>query len=142
MVRLRLTLSVISLALAACLTLSCGVGSPPKHLLESITLSPGMADAQNYANGQVQFTATGTYTTAPTIVTPLSATWGACYQLAPTTAVNVSQSGIAQCTAGASGTFFIWATVPLDLPGAYNCPAENACGGGCVVQATALLTCP
>lgn len=142
MSRLRLTLSAISLTTAACLALSCGMGNPPQHMLESITLNPTSADAGNYANGQVQFVATGQYSTAPTIVTPLMATWGACYQFQPTTAVTVSQNGVAQCTPGASGTFFVWANDPIGGSGTFNCSAETACGGGCVVQANALLTCP
>jgi len=136
MSNLRLPLSVAVLAVAACLTLACGVSSPPQHMLTSITLSP------TSANGQVQFVATGTYTTAPVTVTPLTATWGACYQFQPTTAVTVSSTGLAQCASGASGTFFVWANDPIDAPGTYSCPAENACGGGCVVQGNALLTCP
>lgn len=139
---LRLTLSTLTLVIAALLTLSCGLGSPPKHVLESVTLNPQTADAQNFSNGQVQFVATGAYTTAPTIVTPLSATWGACYNFATTTEVTVTSNGLAQCTSGASGTFIVWASVPLDLPGAASCTAETACGGGCFVQGNALLTCP
>lgn len=137
---LRLILSVFALALAASLALSCGLGSP-KHVLESVTLNPSIADAQNYPDGQVQFTATGYYMTAPTVVTPLSATWGTCYQLEATTGVSISSNGLAQCSAGASGTYMIWADVPLDL-GDVPCPAITACGGGCVVQGNALLTCP
>ena len=142
MAKLRLTLSAMSLAAAASVALSCGVNNPPKHVLETITLNPSIADAQNYPNGQVQFVATGNYMSAPTVVTPLTATWGACNQFQTTTAVTVGSNGLAQCSAGASGTYTVWANVPLDIPGVANCTAENACGGGCVVQGNALLTCP
>jgi hypothetical protein len=142
MANLRVTLSAVSLAAAASVAFSCGVNNPPKHVLETITLNPSIADAQNYPNGQVQFVATGNYMTPPTVVTPLTATWGACNQFQTTTAVTVGSNGLAQCSAGASGTYMVWANVPLDIPGVANCTAENACGGGCVVQGNALLTCP
>jgi len=141
MEKLRLTLSLFVLAVAATATLCCGMPSLSHHQLTSITLSPTMADAQNYPQGLVQFTATGYYMTAPLVVTPLSATWGACYQLAPTSAVSISSTGLAQCASGAAGTYFIWANDPIG-DGTYSCPAQTACGGGCTVQATALLTCP
>jgi hypothetical protein len=141
MAKLRTVLPVCFLAVAALLALSCGIHQPG-HPLESITLSPTTADAENYPNGQVQFTATGNYMTPPLTVTPLSATWGACYQFQPTTEVSVTSTGLAQCSSGASGTFFVWANAPIDANGVYDCPANTVCGGGCVVQANALLTCP
>ncbi len=141
MKKARFTVAALVLALAASLTLACGIRSPFSHQLTSITLNPATADAQNYPQGEVQFTATGYYMNPTSVVTPLSATWGACYQTAATTAVSVSSTGLARCASGASGTFFIWASDPIG-DGTFNCPAENACGGGCTVQATALLTCP
>ena len=49
----------------------CGGTSTPRQL-QSITISPATATAQN---GQAQFTATGQFNTAPMTVTPLSVTW-------------------------------------------------------------------
>ena len=137
---LRLILFLLVLVMAGALVLSCGASSG--HQLQSITLVPTSADAQDYSEGQVQFVATGNYKTAPIAVTPLSATWGACYQSSPTNAISVTGTGLAQCASGAVGTYTVWANDPLPASGTYSCPASNACGGGCTIEATAQLTCP
>ena len=141
MKRLRFPLFLFALVVAAALVLSCGASS--EHQLQSITLDPASADAQDYPRGQVQFVATGHYKIAPLTATPLSATWGTCYQFAPTSAISVTSTGLAQCASGAAGTYSVWANDPMPLgPGAYFCPASTPCGGGCTIQATAQLTCP
>jgi hypothetical protein len=130
------------LILAAAITLACG--SSASRTLQSVSVSPPSADAQDFPNGQVTFTATGYYSKSPSQVSPLTATWGACYQQAATTAITVSSSGVAQCMPGASGTYTVWAfdTKPT-APGTANCNAETECGGGCGrVTGTAQLTCP
>jgi hypothetical protein len=132
------------LVAAAAITLACGSSSTPSRSLQSVTLSPATADAQDYPDGQVPFAATGFYNLSPTKVSPLTATWGVCQQQTPTTAVSVSGSGVAQCGVSASGTYTIWAfgTTPV-APGTVNCTAMTACGGGCGrVTGTAQLTCP
>jgi hypothetical protein len=140
MKRYRPQFFLFLLVLAATITLACGTS--PRRMLESVSLSPAMADAQNYPGGLVQFTATGTYTKAPSPVTPLSATWGACDSSgASTSQVSVSASGQARCASGAVGTYFVWAfdVIPLKV----TCNVVNACGQGCgQVTGTALLTCP
>ncbi len=141
MERLRFILSFLALVLAACLALSCGA-SQGQSQLQSLTLSPASADAQDYPNGQVPFTATGYYSNPSHTVTPQSANWVACQQNEPTTAVSVSQGGIAQCVSGAAGTYSINAWDTLISPGILNCPATNTCGEGCTVVGTAQLTCP
>lgn len=131
-----------SLLAAAAIMIACGSSST--RMLQSVSVSPATADAQDYPDGQVPFAATGFYNKSPQQVSPLTATWGACSQQAPTTAVSVSSSGVAQCTAGASGTYTVWAfdTNPT-APGTANCTAMTACGGGCGrVTGTAQLTCP
>ena len=112
-------------------------------MLMSVSISPPIADATDYSNGQVPFVATATYTSKPSPVTPFSATWGACDALGlSTTEVTVSPTGVAQCAGGASGTFFVWA-YGMNTDGGGLCGAQNACGGGCGrVTGTALLTCP
>jgi hypothetical protein len=126
------------LLLLAVLTLACG----SSRQLQSMTIAPPTADAQNYPNGQVQFTATGYYNANPAKVTPLSATWGACYQQNLTTGVSVSTNGLAQCASGSSGTYTVWAFDLAPSSGAM-CNVVTACGGGCGrVTATAQLTCP
>jgi hypothetical protein len=142
MENVRLIPSFFTLAVVASLTLSCGANSDPgseRHLL-SVTLSPTTADAQQSPDGKVQFIATGYYNTAPYTVTPLSAGWGTCYQDAPTSAISVTRTGLAQCASGAVGTYTVWANDP-PVPLGANCLAMTACGGGCFVAGTAQLTC-
>jgi hypothetical protein len=132
------------LVLAMAITLACGSPTGPGNttgILKSVSISPASADAQNYPFGLVQFTATGYYTTPPFQVTPLTATWGACYQGNPTNGVSVSKKGLAQCAAGSAGTYTVWAFAPSN---AQVCPAFlGSCGtGGCQVTGTAQLTCP
>ncbi|MGA2980021.1 MAG: hypothetical protein ABSD76_10555 [Terriglobales bacterium] len=136
---LRFMFSFLTLVLGVSVALSCGANQEQSQL-QSITLSPATADAQSYPNGQVQFTATGSYGNPSRTVTPLPATWGACYQLATTSAVSVTREGLAQCAPGATGTYTIWANDPVDIKS--GCPAVTACGGGCTVQGNAQLTCP
>jgi hypothetical protein len=142
MKRLRLMVASCALLAAAAICLACSPA--PTHQLESITLSPTSADAKDYPNAEVQFVATGHYNISPMTVTPLAASWGACsQQFATTTAVLVSQNGLAQCAAGATGTFTVWVNDPMPLgKGVYSCPAQGACGGGCNIQANAQITCP
>ena len=130
------------LVAAAAITLACG-NSPPR-LLESVTLAPVQADAQNFPGGLVQFTATGTYTKAPSPVTPLSATWGACDASGNvTTQVSISASGLAQCATGASGIYEVWAFDELPNPPLVGSCVVTACGAGCGrVTGAAVLTCP
>jgi hypothetical protein len=134
MSRYAFFLWIVFLGLAVFTTLACG-----SHALQSITISPTSADAQDYPNGQVQFVATGYFKTDPLIVTPLPANWNALEQsLSPTSAVSVTSTGLAQCADGALGTYLVEASDPMPLePGAYNCPFL-----GCVIEATAKLTCP
>ena len=136
-----LPLPVVLLVLTGAITLACG--SPAKPVsnpgsIESITISPAAADAQNYPNGQVQFTATGYYNRPPSPITPLAATWGVCRNNVPATEVTVNSNGLAQCTAGAAGAYSVFAG---DFPNP-SCLAISACGGGCMVTGTAQLTCP
>ncbi|HUB19859.1 MAG TPA: hypothetical protein VL990_14555 [Acidobacteriaceae bacterium] len=106
--------------------------------LQSISVSPLSATAQGQP---VQFTATGHWSAAPLIVTPQSASWGACANGLSTTAVTVSSTGLAQCAGGAKGTFSVFAFDP-PLGAGVSCNAITACGGGCTISGTAQLTCP
>lgn len=144
----RFIVSSPFLGLAACIALACG----SNRKLESITVTPASKDAKNYPNGQVPFVATGQYTSSPTTVTPLQANWGAAlFQnengvMVPTNgAVSVDANGVAQCSANASGTYFIAASVQLPYSGpALPCPApaySNQAWCPSVVG-IAQLTCP
>ncbi len=67
----RLVVSPI-LLFVGLIALSCGGGTNPNRMLESISISPAVANAQN---GQAQFVATGTFSAAPVTVTPLPVNW-------------------------------------------------------------------
>jgi len=140
MKNLRFLLFFLALVLSASFASSCGARSQGQDPLQSITLSPATADAQDYTNGHVQFTATGYYIDPSRTVTPLSGMWGTCYQEASTSEVSVTAGGVAQCTPGAVGTYTIWANDP-PLSNV-ECLAITACGGGCFVVGSAQLTCP
>ena len=133
-----LGLSLITWACGSHTAFSGGLGT---GTLESVSISPANADAQNYG-GQVQFTATGYYATPPFQVTPLQATWGTCYQENATSEISISNRGLAQCAAGAVGTFTVWAFAPSNAQQACS-NIQTACGtGDCQVTGTAQLTCP
>ena len=137
-------LSVSFLAvLAIALMLACG-SSPPPRSLQSVSLSPATADAQG---SPVQFTATGYFNDQPSSAKLSAANWGACYQNQGTTAVSVDTDGLARCSAGAAGTYTVWAWAES---AAGSCGGNNGevpanpCGGAgeCQVTGTAQLTCP
>ena len=136
--------------LAIAIALACG--SPASHIapscssvptttnpgtLQSMTLCPAVADAQNFPDGQVQFVAIGSYTTAPSPALLTNPFWGTCYQNAPTTGVAITSSGVAHCAAGASGTYTVWAAAGPAL-----CLIAEPCGMCGQLEGSAKLTCP
>jgi hypothetical protein len=140
MEKLRITLFSLALLVAALLALSCGTNSMPNTTgqLQSITITPPAATAPTVA-GEVQFTATGHYSTAPYAVTPQPAVWGACFGGASTTEVTITTSGLATCGqvgGPQSNIYSVFAFEPT------NCNHVSACGGGCTIVGTAQLTCP
>jgi len=139
--RLPFTLSFLALIVAASVAaLSCGASSQSQ--LQSITVNPAVADAQDYPNGEVPFTATGFYVNPPHSA-PISTNWVACQQNVPTSEVSISTAGVAQCASGATGSYAVISWVYNTGPGVYSCPAAiTACGGGCTIVGTAQLTCP
>jgi hypothetical protein len=126
--------------LAIAVTLACGSSA---RILQSLSLSPPTADAQG---SPVQFTATGYFNEQPSPVNQLTANWGACYQNQSTTAVSVTADGLAECAAGATGTYTAWAWAERggDSCGPAGTIPANPCGGAgeCQVTGTAQLTCP
>jgi len=128
--------------LAIAISLACG-SSPPPRMLQSVTLSPPVADAQG---SPVQFTATGNFNNQPTPVKLVTVNWGACYQNQPTTGVLVNAEGLAQCAAGAVGTYTVWGWADRGggSCGTAGLVPANPCGGvgECEVTGTAKLTCP
>ncbi len=107
--------------LFAVATAGCGAGTP--RTLQSVTATPMVADAKNFPNGQVQFTASAIYNKPPTPVTPFQVT---AWEALPQSIATITNSGMAQCVPGQSGTVTIRVAVPGDAP----------------LMAVATLTCP
>ena len=112
--------------------------------LQSVAVSPATANAQNFPNGQVQFSATGTFNKPPS-PQPLTAkdvTW--CVATGPDTgacAGNINKgafvdtNGVANCVANFSGTATILAGQAM--------PSMNPDGGSQLrVFGKAQLVCP
>jgi hypothetical protein len=138
---LGLPLSITLLVAAAAITLACGSSTKPVNnsgSIQSVTVSPAIADAEDFPGDQVQFVATGYYKTPPSPITPLAAMWGVCQNNAATAEVTISSNGLAHCAAGATGKYSVFAG---DFPDP-SCLAITACGGACMVTGTAQLTCP
>jgi hypothetical protein len=137
-----LPLLITSLSAIAAIGLACGSFAPAPTSINNpgiptlVTISPAIADGKDFAGGKVPFVATGYFATPPSPVSPLQANWGACYQSAATTEVSVSDIGVAQCGASASGTYSVFASRTT------GCLAITACGGGCQISGYAALTCP
>jgi hypothetical protein len=124
------------------LAISCG-GGQSQSLLQTVTVNPTAANAENFPNGEVPFVATGYYTNPNHTVTPLTAAaWTVCSNGGPTADIILTQSGTAQCASSAHGTYSINATA---MSGSRDCPAITPCGvivGGCTTSGVAQLTCP
>src|SRR5258706_10283039 len=106
----RLLLPCVPLVLIALVMPACS----GNRQLQSITVAPASADAMN-SNGEVQFTATGTYSDGSK-VSPLTALWtiNNPWVLTPVpVGVGVDSAGLGQCT-GYVGAVTIFATAPAD----------------------------
>lgn len=126
---------LIFFAMAAC----SGGNMMNTRQLQSISVTPQSANAQNFTNKQVQFTATGAYTMAPMSGTP-QVLWsiGNPFSAMPVPAgVTISPNGMAQCTTF-TGTVTITATAPMDL----GMPLSQMGMMTSNVSGMAQLTCP
>lgn len=138
-------LCFVLLAVAASITLACGAGNNPNRVIQSLSVSPASADAQDYPGGLVPFIATGTYNKAPMMVTPVQSTWVVVNQNGDqTTDVLINANGVAHCAAGASGVYNVGAWVAITPPPAGSCNVSSAYGNPCgdSVLGVAQLTCP
>lgn len=107
----------------------CGNGGP--RVLQSISVIPASADAQNFPNHQVQFTALGNYSQppSPSEITPTG------WSLSDPSVATIGQSGLAQCKSGALAVVTVRA---------FACCAPCS-GTGCTaaqLSGTAQLSCP
>ena len=125
--------SAIGLSLLA--MLGCG-----NTKLSSVSLTPAVADAQNFPVGQVQYAATGTYSNSSKVVPLTNVTWcigsttGMCNGNIVTSA-SVNANGLAQCLPGATGTGTV-------IAGSGGRPSNPDGGHQLTVFGTAQLTCP
>jgi len=132
---------ILALVLAAVASVCCGKINPNDgRVLTSISVSPSTADAQNFPNGQVTFTATGTFSLPP-LSSPISpsAPYNGSFVVdnpAGQTIANIvsTDAGLGtitvQCAAGAIG----------DVEVTASGSANN--GTSIVVTGSAQLTCP
>ena len=136
--RVRNVARLAGMLAVASATVGCGsMGSSSNRVLQSMTVSPAIADAQNFPQGQVQFSAMGTFSKAPSpalvpvpFVSPYTGSWLS----ANSNVATISQNGVAQCVAGASGTVTIQAVVSS------NSAMGTQMSTG--VSASSQLTCP
>lgn len=123
--------------LLAAFTIACGSNHSPQN----ITLSPASADAKNFLNGQVQFTATGSVNgmspeplKSPEIFWCTGTNNGMCAGNIVQGAF-IDQNGLAQCNANFTGVVTILAGTAV--------PSMNPdIGRQLKVFGTAQLTCP
>jgi hypothetical protein len=136
MSNLRFLYSLIPLCLLGSAGLSCGSSGG----LNSITVTPASADAKNSSNGQVQFTAVGTYAGSGQSV-PVKALWwnSEPWFIGPTPAngINIDENGVATCT-DLPGTFTVWATAPRNQ----SIPPSQMKQSTPQLTETAQMTCP
>jgi hypothetical protein len=124
------------LAVTSIATIGCGsMNSTSNRVLQSMTLSPPNADAQS-SQGQVQFTATGMFSKAPSpapvpFVVPYTGTWAT----SDTNIATITQAGLATCVSGATGAVTINAIASTNS-------GHGTQGTSTAVSATAKLTCP
>jgi hypothetical protein len=120
-------------------TVGCGT-SNSNRVLQSMAVTPRTADAQSAPNGQVQFTATGTFSKAPspspvTFVAPYSGSWLISDPSIATLVGTGTGTATFQCVAGASGVVTITAIASTNA-------ATGTGATSTMVKGTASLTCP
>ncbi len=89
------------------------------RVLIAVTINPSIADPINFPNLQVQFSASGAFNAAPTVVNPLGGVIWTVDRSAFSTApdpghASINQNGVAQCTPGFTGTVQVIATAPAN----------------------------
>lgn len=102
-------------ALALFLFTIAGCGGQARKLV-AVTVAPNNADAQNFAAGQVQFSAVGTYDQPPTTVQLTNKDIGWCIGSASGqcagfiyTGATIDGNGLASCGPGFTGTVTVLA---------------------------------
>jgi hypothetical protein len=142
---LALALAAVSLAVLAAVSLASGCGgtvfvasSNGGRLLVFVSVTPASADP-SLSNGQVIFTASGTFNTNPTTISPLTGVIWTVDQPAFSNFPNlgratITQDGLAQCGVGFVGTVKVFATAAADPTLAVSLQNQKV--------GTATLVCP
>jgi len=130
----------VVLILTAAIVAGCG-GSTMNNgrMLQSLTVTPASADAQNFPGGKVQFTATGTFNMAPTTVMSPPVIWSIQNPSGMPTMpqATIDPNGLAQCNAFV-GTTLAAATAPTEP----EIPLIGMPPSTPTVSGTATLICP
>jgi hypothetical protein len=135
--KLLTTLSVYLLGAVALTAIGCSsMNSMSNRVLQSMVIRPANADAQTSPSGQVQFSAMGTFSKAPSpapvaFVAPYSGSWAT----SDLNIATIDQTGLAQCVPGAAGTVTITAIASSNA----GMGTQNT---STAVSGTAKLTCP
>jgi hypothetical protein len=130
-------LSLCLLIAFAITTIACSsMNSMSNRVLQSMVISPANADAQTSPQGQVQFSAMGTFSKAPSpapvpFVAPYSGSWAT----SDLDVATIDQTGLAQCVPGTAGTVTITAIASSNA----GMGTQNM---STAVSGTAKLTCP
>ena len=116
--------------------LACG---STQRQLTAMNITPAVADAKSFSNGQVPFAATGQYTMAPTSAPLQPALWNVYLPNGSQGGPTINSTGLAQC-GSAAGTYEISAYALADP----NIPNTNAnlLNAKKAVLGTAQLICP
>jgi len=125
------------LAVFGIATLGCASMNSTYRVLQSVAVSPTSADAQTFPQGQVQFTATGTFSMPPSpapVPVPFVAPYPGSWMSSNPNIATINDSGVAQCVAGTSGTVTVTALVSS------NSAKGTQMSTG--VSGAATLTCP
>jgi hypothetical protein len=118
-------------------TIACSsMNSMSNRVLQSMVISPANADARTSPQGQVQFSAMGTFSEAPSpapvpFVAPYSGSWAT----SDLNVASIDQTGLAQCVPGTVGTVTITAIASSNA----GMGTQNT---STAVSGTAKLTCP
>jgi len=122
---------------------SCGasffISSNNGRLLVAVSVDPPSADPTNLPNGQVQFTAQGTFNMSPTLVNPMPGVmWTidqpAFSEMPDSGHAFIDANGVARCASGFIGPVKVFATAAAN-------PNQSVSLQNQVVG-TAVLTCP
>ena len=122
--------SVILPLLATSLILACG-SSGSSRQLQSITI------AQTASGQQIEFVATGNFSSSPATVTSIPVEWSVQLMAPPPQQYTLTTQPFPfKCTA--SGPFLIVAYAPSDA----NAPLSGSWSGAKMIQASTLIICP